>query len=453
MGASLVALSANDNLSALTASQRNKRLNILLYVTDDQGTNDAGCYGRKSIKTPGLDMLAREATMMTNGFCTAATCSPSRSVILTGQHCHATGQYGLQHGKHNFSTYDHIKSLPTLLQNAGYRTATTGKYHVAPEKVYHFQNYPPAGSPVQMAENCKQFISEDSNSPFFLYFCTNEPHRPFLRDGSDNISSEDVSIPSFLPDIPEVRKELAQYYMSVQRADRGLVKLIEILKETGKWDNTLIVYVSDNGVAFPGGAKTNLYEPGIKVPFVVRDPRSKVQGSICNAMVTCADITPTILDAANAASKDNKIHGRSFLSVLNQQNPTGWNDIYASQTFHEITMYYPMRAVRNRRYKLIYNIAHQLEFPMANDLWKSETRKAIEKQNLNYGKRTRQAYLHRPEFELYDIVNDPDELTNLAYNPKYKEIFEQLKQKIVNFQKKTNDPWYIRWQRQEDRYS
>ena len=298
LGLSIAGLAASGAATALAEPKTRKRLNVLLYVTDDQGTNDAGCYGRKSIKTPGLDMLAREGTLMTHGFCTAASCSPSRSVILTGLHCHATGQYGLNHREHNFSSFEHIKSLPFFLQEAGYRTATVGKYHVGPEKAYHFQRYLPGGSPTQMAENCKSLITDDSGSAFFLYFCTHEPHRPFTREGSDPISPRDVTIPPYLLDTPEVREELAQYYMSVQRADSGLLKLIEILKEAGQWDNTLIINVSDNGLPFPGGAKTNFYEPGIRLPCVVRNPHQKKSGTVCNAMVTWADFAPTILDAS-----------------------------------------------------------------------------------------------------------------------------------------------------------
>jgi N-sulfoglucosamine sulfohydrolase len=112
-------------------------------------------------------------------------------------------------------------------------------------------------------------------------------------------------------------------------------------------------------------------------------------------------------------------------------------------------MYYPMRAVRTRHYKLIYNISYPLEFPIAADLWKSETWQSdLKRKEKHLGKRTLDAYLNRPEFELYDLKNDPDEIVNLAGDLKYKDVFEQLKQKIVTFQKETEDPWYILWQRE-----
>ena len=430
---------------APAAEKPAQKPNVLLYVADDHGTDDAGCYGNPVIKTPGLDTLASEGTRFTHAFCTTASCSASRSVILTGLHNHATGQYGHEHRYNHFISFSDIKSLPVLLENTGYRTACAGKYHVAPESVYHFQQYIKEGPPVSLAETSKAFITADNNQPFFLYFCTTEPHRPFLREGSDTFDPKNVIVPSYLPDIPQCRSELAEYYGSVQRADKGLLRLIEILKETGRWDDTLIIYISDNGIAFPG-AKTTVYEPGIRLPCVVRNPFAGKKGVATNAMVTWADITPTILDFAQALPEKPNFHGRSFLSVLEKENPQGWDEIYASHTFHEITMYYPMRVVRTRRYKLIWNIAHKLDYPFASDLWASSTWQAVLKSGDKvYGKRSIEAYIHRPRFELYDLQNDPHEIHNLADDTNHSQMLQELKEKLKAFQKRTKDPWILKW--------
>ena len=433
---------------AFGREKRTRKPNVLLYVTDDHGTDDAGCYGNPVIKTPGLDMLASEGTRFTRAFCTSASCSPSRSVILTGLHTHATGQYGLAHSYHHFVSFAHVKSLPVLLSNAGYRTVSAGKFHVAPEGAYHFDQYIKRVSPRQMADTCRPIIAAEDRRPFFLYFCTTEPHRPFHREGSDPVDPKDVIVPPYLPDTPECREELAEYYGSVQRADSGLVRLIEILKETGRWEDTMIVYVSDNGIPFPG-AKTTLYEPGIRLPCVVRNPYQKRRGITSSAMITWADITPTILEFTGAMRPERDVHGHSFLSVLDQENPEGWDEIYASHTFHEVTMYYPMRVVRTRRYKLIWNIAHGLEYPFASDLWNSKTWQALLKRgDTHYAKRTVRAYIHRPKFELYDLENDPDEIKNLADDKNYAAILEELKRKLKDFQERTDDPWILKWERE-----
>ncbi|HQU43619.1 MAG TPA: sulfatase, partial [Pirellulales bacterium] len=400
--------------------------NVVLFVTDDQG-QDAGCYGNPVIKTPNLDRLAAEGTRFEFAFCTTASCSASRSVILTGMHNHANGHYGHEHSYHHFSSFNTVQSLPVMLSAAGYRTGRIGKYHVAPEAVYHFDEAlrGNARSPVEMAENCRPFVAR-SDKPFFLYFCTADPHRGGGQadelahrpdrfgnkpDGKEypgvtpvKYGPKEVVVPRFLPDTPTCRAELAQYYQSVSRVDQGLGRLIAVLKEAGVYDDTLIVYISDHGIAFPG-AKTTAYEPGLRSPCIVRNPYAKQRGVVSEAMVSWVDLTPTLLDFARATPQQAAFHGRSFLPVLEEVRPADWEEVYASHTFHEVTMYYPMRVVRGRRYKLIWNIAHPLPYPFASDLWDAPTWQDVYAKGGDalYGRRTVAAYIHRPPFELYDL--------------------------------------------------
>jgi N-sulfoglucosamine sulfohydrolase len=453
--------------------------NIVLIVSDDHGTNALGCYGNPVIKTPALDALAQKGTRFTNAFCTSASCSPSRSVILSGMHNHANGMYGLEHSFHHFSSFNHVKSLPVLLAEKNYRTARVGKFHIAPEEVYKFEKVFSSGtanqpdsvslgrSPVKMAELCRDFINEKSEKPFFLYFATDDPHRSniYLPNGEISFDTypepnafgnqkngvpgvheifykpEEVIVPSFLPNTKECREELAQYYQSVSRLDQGIGKLVEILKSAGKYENTLIIYISDNGVAFPG-AKTTLYEPGIRLPCIVKAPGQK-RGYIQDGLISWTDITPTILDFAMVDYKEN-FHGRSFKNLVESENSEGWNEVFASHTLHEVTMYYPMRMVRGEKYKLIYNLAHQLPYPFALDLIQSPTWISTEKSNY-YGQKTKEQFIYRPQFELYDLENDPDELVNIAGNPDYQNVLDSMKEKLYNLQKKTGDPWIYKW--------
>jgi len=453
-------------VSARARSGAHGRPNIVLIVSDDHGMDALGCYGNPVIKTPNLDGMASDGVRFVNAFCTTASCSASRSVILTGMYNHANGQYGHQHSYHHFVSFPNIKSLPVRLTEAGYRTGRIGKYHIAPEEVYRFDTAIAGNSrsPVQMAEQCKDFVSAD-DKPFFLYFCTSDPHRGGgvanelltrpdrfgnkAKGGYPGVKEvkydpEDVIVPPFLPDSPESRAELAQYYQSVSRVDQGVGWLINVLKEAGKYDNTVVIYISDNGVAF-AGAKTTLYEPGMNLPFIVRDPRQGAKGITCDALVNYADLAPTILDFAGL-SDTGKMQGRSFKSVLGQEHPRGWDETYASHTFHEITMYYPMRVVRGRRYKLIWNIAHGLDYPFASDLLASSTWQAtIKRGKKYYGKRTVDAYLHRPAFKLYDLKNDPHEVNNLAEDPKHAKVLTDYKARLKAFQKRTKDPWIAKW--------
>lgn len=433
--------------------------NVVLIVVDDQGL-EAGCYGNSVIQTPNLDRLAAEGTRFNYAFCTTASCSASRSVILTGLYNHANGQFGHMHAEHNQHTYEWVQSLPVLLSRAGYRTCSIGKYHVQPESVYHFDEYRNNGimgarHTLRMAENARQFIEEDDQRPFFLYFCTSDPHR--ARKGFANQQSysgmksvtydpDKIPVPHFLPDQPEVRGELAEYYEAVSRLDQGLGRLLDVLEETRHRDDTLVIYISDNGIPFPG-AKTNLYEPGMRLPLVVRSPEQSKRGVATDAMVTWADLTPTILDFTGAKGPKYDLHGRSFLEVLDRSDAPGWDEVYASHTFHEITMYYPMRVVRTRRYKYILNLAHPLPFPFASDLYASDTWQGVLKRNDKmYGSRSVDAYLQRPRHELYDLESDPEEVVNLADSTAHAKVLAELQAKLKAWQKRTKDPWLVKYE-------
>lgn len=457
------------------------RPNIVLIVADDHGTDALGCYGNPVIKTPSLDALAADGTRFTHAFCTTASCSPSRSVILTGLQNHRNGMYGLQHDMHHFQSFDAVKSLPVLLAEAGYRTARIGKFHVAPEAVYAFQTVLSGGaandpgslgrSPVEMADQTRGVLESKDPRPFFLYFAADDPHRanivlPNGRPSFDTYPApnsfgnraagypkitpviyrpDDVLVPSFLPDTPACRAELAEYYQAVSRLDHGVGRLVQLLKNAGQYERTLIVYLSDNGPAFPG-AKTTLYEPGTRLPCIVRTPGRQRPGSVQPAMISWVDLTPTLLDVAGALPSDRSFDGRSFRAGLDGAALTGWDEVYGSHTLHEITMYYPMRMVRTRRYKLIHNLASGLRYPFALDLIQSPTWVGVTRAGGTvFGRRPIEQFVRRPEFELYDLETDPDEVVNLAAEPDRQALKDELIAKLKAFQTATKDPWFSKW--------
>jgi len=447
---------------------KDKRPNIVLMVADDHG-RDTRSYGNPVIKTPNLDALSEEGVTFTNGCCTTASCAASRSVILTGTYNHTNGTYGHTHGIHHFACFDNVVTLPALLNEAGYRTNRVGKQHYAPESLFPFQAGHPAGkfgrNDIQMSESCREFIKGDD--PFFLYWCSMNPHRgggpleshpckpdrfgnpkqPFPGDEEMTYNEDEVFVPPYLPDTPEARAEIAQYCQSVSRLDRGIGRLMQILKEEGKYDDTVVIYISDNGPAFHA-AKTTLYEPGMNLPCIVKSPLHQNSGTTCDGLVAWADLTPTIMDFAGAYDDASAFHGRSFKDIIDQESPQDWRDeIYAAHTFHEITNYYPMRVVRTKKYKFIWNIAHPLTYSSAADLWRSASWQGALRDGLEkYGKRDVSAYLHRPQFELYDLEQDPDEITNLAEMPEHAPLVDEFCQKLKAFQQETKDPWLHKWE-------
>ena len=480
--------------------------NVVLIVTDDQSPN-LGCYGDDVAVTPHLDGLAKVGVRFTHAFATTASCSASRSVILTGLHNHKNGQYGHQHHFHKFATYHNAVSLslPKVMTDLGYHTARIGKFHVGPEKVYPFETKLKANqrNPVQMADRCKEFISDrKDNRPFFLYFATSDPHRsgainrrseleykPNLFGNLPNRKAhydveevyyepDKVSVPKFLPDNRETREELAQYYQSCSRIDQGVGRLIEILKAAELFEKTLIVFTSDHGMAF-SGAKTTIYEPGLQVPMIVRNPYDSNSDAVCEQLISHVDLTPSILDFAggldgdrngpkhwkdpdqywrdrNEDVQDNRAggnqfrsyQGQSWLASLGDVTQSVRDEVFASHTFHEIQMYYPMRAIRDKRYKLIWNIAHKLDFPMASDLWEASSWQSqyVQGPDARYGQKTVKQYLRRPEFELYDISNDPTESKNLANQSGYLSVLDDYKRRLRERQIELGDPWRSKWE-------
>ncbi len=479
--------------------------NIIFFVTDDESPT-MGCYGDPVAVTPAIDALAADGTRFTHAFATTASCSASRSVLLSGLHNHANGQYGHQHDFHKFAAwYDLVGlSLPRVLARSGYRTARIGKYHVAPEEVFHFEQEIPGNSrnAVAMAEASRAFLTADDEKPFFLYFATSDPHRGGGLDQTSDLELKpdlfgnkpkrgsypgveevffdpaDVPVPPWLPDTPETRSELAQYYQSCARIDQGVARLVAILKEAGLYEKTLILFTSDHGMAFSGG-KTTVYEPGLQVPLVVRNPYQANRGVVHEALVSHIDITPSLVDFAGGLDRaanrpvvweepaeywkdkpyargENRgpakvlsaYQGRSWIPILGDGTAEHHTTLLASHTFHEIQMYYPMRAVRDREWKLIWNIAHPLPYPFASDLWVASSWQSQFQHSLdaNYGRTTVDGYIHRPAFELYHVASDPFETTNLAGDPAHAERLASYKQLLREMQEASGDRWVSKWE-------
>lgn len=447
---------------AFAADERPR--NVVMMIADDLGLN-LGCYGDRVAKTPHLDALAKSGVRFSNAFAAVSSCSPSRSVIYTGLHTHTSGQYGLQHAAHNFNARPGIITLPGLLTKAGYRVGIIGKVHVGPSAIYPWEELRSNGrNGVAMAKQAAKFIADSGEKPFCLVLGYTDPHRaakgfanekPWPGIEEVKYDPKTVPVPDHLPDTPEVRADLAGYYQSVSRLDTGVGAMLDVLKKTGHEKDTLVMFLSDNGIPFPG-AKTTVYDAGIHLPLIIRDPAVSMNptaagavskaGLTNNALVSWVDLTPTILDAAKVKAPA-KLAGRSLLPILNQENPEGWDEVYASHTFHEVTMYYPMRAVRTRQFKYIRNLASPLPFPFASDLFDSPSWQAIRTGGLKeMGKLRVATFLHRPAEELYDIQKDPAESCNLAADPAYSKTLLTMRAKIKAWQEKTADPWLIKYE-------
>ncbi|XP_037951113.1 N-sulphoglucosamine sulphohydrolase [Teleopsis dalmanni] len=459
--------------------------NVLILLADDAGF-EMGAYLNKFCQTPNLDELAKRSLIFNNAFTSVSSCSPSRAQILTGQASHVNGMYGLHQGVHNFNVLPQVTSLPNILRqksNGSILSGIIGKKHVGAAENFRFdyeqtEEHHSINQIGRNITNIKQYTKEfltkakNENKPFFLMVAFHDPHRcghitpqygEFCErwgSGEEGMGTipdwkpiyydwRNLEIPAYLPQTNIAQQELAAQYMTMSRLDQGVGLVLKELKEYGFNENTLVIFTSDNGPPFPGG-RTNLYDFGIREPMFMYSPEPESRRhDTTSAMTSLLDIFPTVMDVFHFNTPNNtipKTTGKSLLPLLHAEPKPDENDaVFGSQNFHEITMNYPMRMIRNRRYKLIHNLNYWSYFPIDQDLYTSPTfqqilNATITKTSLPWYK-TLQTYYRRPEYELYDIKADPMELKNLATKPSYKKKLLELLQLLYKWQVETDDPW------------
>lgn len=431
--------------------------NVILLIGDDHSPI-AGCYGNKVVQTPNLDRLANQGVRFTQSFCTTASCSASRSVLLTGLLNHSNGQFGHAHQPYNFHTHDHVASVPKLAKAKGAVTGVIGKLHVIPPAVYPW-DYQSPGNPTGgsrdvygMAQEAAAFFRQTNGRPFYLHVGYSDPHRAakgFANEATyPNVkkrvySPADVIVPPFLPDRPEVRAELAEYYQAIDRMDQGIGFLLEALDKSGRAKDTLIIYLGDNGLPFPG-AKASCYDTGLSVPLIISGPGIKGVGAPNDTLVAWTDIAPTVLDWMRVPGPDYPLHGKSLVPMLFEDRPFGRDEILFSHTFHELSNYYPFRGIRTRKYKYIRFLYPELTMPLPSDLFASPTWQGIQsRKDASMGVRQTESVFHHSAEELYDVEADPYETRNLAGSERVAKTLPELRGKVISMRQATKDPWFV----------
>jgi len=407
------------------------RPNLILVTGDDMGFQ-LGCYGDTVATTPHMDRLAREGTRFTHGFVTQASCSSSRSSMLTGLYPHQNGQIGLAHL--GYSMRSDVPTLPTLLKQAGYRTGIIGKLHVAPEDAFDFDykqtNTADTRDPKKVRAKCGEFLGDHGGKPFFLMLNFFDPHDPHLQDveGSPRakVTPEQAKVFPFIgADTPELRRRVAEFTTCVNRVDEGVGVLMDVLHERGLDTNTLIVVLGDNGPPLPR-AKVTSFEAGVNVPFIAWWP-GQVKPQVNDALVCSIDLLPTFLELAGAAPPDG-LPGRSLLPVLRGQGGSWRGSLATEYTTHEPRSLNPQRSIRDARYKLTVTLLLDPAFAWPSEVPLEEYRK-IQKRAATG------EYL-----ELYDLQADPCEFKNLAGQPDLKTVQDRLFQELHNWRVQTQDP-------------
>lgn len=426
------------------------RPNILLAIADDWSWPHGGAYGDAVVKTPTLDRLAREGARFDRAFVQAPSCSPSRAAILTGQVPHRLEEgsqlWGFLPAK--FPVY------PDLLEQAGYHVGFTrkgwGPGNI--EKAGRSRN--PAGPSFKDFETF--YRQKPAGAPFVFWFGSQDPHRPY-EPGSGAASGlpvDQVQVPPFLPDTAEVRGDIADYYFEVQRFDREVGAMLQLLEAAGELDNTLVVMTGDNGLPFPH-AKANVYDSGTHVPLAIRWPGRVTPGLVVDAFVSLTDLAPTFLDAAGLRPLE-VMTGRSLLPLAGGAAEAGRDRVFVERERHANVrrgdQSYPVRAVRTADHMYVRNLRPdrwpagdpELYFAVGpyGDIDGGPSKSLLLDRRTEAGIAPffTMATAKRPAEELYDLRSDPWQTKNVVGDPDQAAALTALRTSLDAWMKQTADP-------------
>ncbi len=402
--------------------------NILILIADDAGWEDFGSYGNEYIATPNIDTLAKNGKIATNAFLTIAQCSPSRISILSGRYPHSTGAEDL-----HMPLPDTIQLLPTIVKQKGYFTGLLKKSHLGPNGDAQFDFLDPS------LDAFDQFIDQSGDNPFFLWVGFTDPHRPYEDNIIDNPqATDDVKVLPYWKDDLLTRKDLADYYNEIRRMDDQIGKYMISLDQRNMLNNTLIIFISDNGAPFPR-AKGTVYDAGIKTPLIVHWPDQIRPGQSTNSLISLVDLTPTITGLLGLAPPKGA-EGTPVKGLFDNEETESREYIFAERNWHNCDEH--IRTIRSEQYKLISNAYTELPHGTAADISKSPTftslLKSKDTNELNVAQQ-RLFELPRPEYELYDLEIDPYELNNLINDKKYDAVATELRLALDKWIMQTND--------------
>ena len=472
--------------SAEKQIRQSNQPNILFAISDDQSWFHTSVSGCRTIETPNFDRIAREGILFNNSFSASPGCTPSRSAILTGRYPWQLEQAGT----HGSSFPSKFLVYPDLLEDAGYFVGFTGKgwgpgkfeasgrtrNPAGPEFNSISTKNPPASgiAKYDYSANFESFLkSKPTGKPFCFWYGGKEPHRQFEK-GSGLAAGKklaDVQVPSFLPDVEEIRSDILDYCLEIEWFDTHLGRMIDLLEQTGQLDNTLIVVTSDNGMAFPR-AKANAYEYGIHMPLAICWHAKIPGGRVVDDLVSHTDFAPTFLECAGvehpAINTDTPpMTGRSLLPILrsNESGVTSFsrNEVFSSRERHSSSRWknltYPQRCIRTSKYLMIRNFKPERWPAGAPQKFEPDGRLGPEhggyhdidaSPSLNYLLEHKDdasvapfmslAVDPRPPIELYDVENDPGCVRNLVGKPSHIRIESELEVRLNEFLKTTGDP-------------
>lgn len=422
-------------------------INILLFHCHDLGRH-LGCYGIPTVRTPSVDRLAREGVRFERSFCVAPQCSPSRAAMFTGRYPHNNGVMGLTHSRFAWDLAEDEKHLAQLLRNRGYNTVSIGVTHETrqPAARWGFMEQIDlqeddaradlvADSTIAVLER----IQDRTTAPFFVCAGCYEPHRivgtqeqdymGFVGDYVERDGTNGVYVPPYLRDDQGTREELEELQGAIHFMDYHFGRVLDAIDRIGLREDTLVIFTTDHGIAMPR-AKCSCYDPGLETALVLRLPSRPGWngGKVVSELVPHIDLTPTLCDLTGATVPET-VQGRSWRALLDGEAYLPNQEFFPELTYHDY--YDPMRGVRTERYKLLAFFSSAHSFMPPNQSWARRSSPLVpENPPTSY----------HPEFELYDLEQDPWEQDNLAEREDYREVKHDLMRRLRDHMIATEDP-------------
>jgi arylsulfatase A-like enzyme len=406
-----------------------RRDNLLIVHWHDLGRY-LGAYGHDDVSSPRLDQLAAEGILLTHAHATAPLCSPSRGSLFTGRYPQSNGLVGLAH--HGWEYRTGVRTLPHLLSESGWYTALFGMQHETshPPRL-GFDEFDVSNSFCEyVVEQAARWLTHPPREPFLLTAGFFETHRPYPCERYEPADASGVAVPDYLPDTPDVRQDLAEFYGSITVADAAVGRLLDTLEETGLDRTTWVLFMTDHGPALPR-AKSTLYDAGTGIAMILRPPRDeKIFPRVYDELFSGVDLVPTLLELLGV-DVPTDIDGISHADNLRHTH-TGpaRTEVYTMKTYHD--SFDPIRAVRNKDYSYIENYASRPLLDLPWDIAESAPGQTV----------APLVQAPRPERELYDLNEDPSESRNLLgpeASDKAEAIANDLALLLNEWRQKTND--------------
>ncbi|MBN8817884.1 MAG: sulfatase [Sphingomonas sp.] len=428
-------------------------MNLLLITADDLDWSLPGFMGGKAGLMPNLDALARRSHRFVNNRTVAPICMPSREALMTGLVPHRSGGTGFTPVNAGTPT------LVTLLKEQGYYTAGIHKVdHMLPQDCFpwDFLQQSKDRSTLVHANGFRVALEEARNGkkPFFINCNSNDPHRPFYgspqADKVDHdhtgpykvareVGPEDVVIPPHLDDLPEIRRELSQYWNSAQRLDIAIGNILRVLDESGERDNTVVMFCSDHGMPFPF-AKATCYEHGTRVPVLISWPGMGAPRDFTELTTHC-DILPTLLDLLGVRAPAN-LDGQSWLPLImgSAAFERAFTVTYVNTLSSGVS--YPMRAIQDHRYALLFTPWSDGKLKYRSESMMGLTFNAMvegAKIDSKIAARVEQCTVGIP-MAFYDLEADPGQRRNLAADKRHAARIERMADALLKDMERTGDP-------------